>query len=180
MVKCYNHRSTLGTSLQCIITCSNFVLWTTGSDSVMCAKFQINLTWYADLPNEERYQRDSPESYKGEILESLQNHQDVSWAIQRTFFHQRRLFRSFVKSFKWFCKNLQTFRNSGREKKVVKCYNHWSTLGTSLQCIITCSNFVLSTTGSDSVMCAKFEINLMRYGEFPNEQRYKRDSLWRL
>ena len=40
----------------------------------MCAKFQINLMWYADFPNEETYQRDSPESYKGEILESLQNH----------------------------------------------------------------------------------------------------------
>ena len=74
VVKCYNHRSTLGTSLQWIITCSNFVLSTTGSDSVMCSKFQINLMWYADFPNEERYQRDSPESYKGEILESLQNH----------------------------------------------------------------------------------------------------------
>ena len=74
VVKCYNHRSTLGTSLQWIITCSNFVLSTTGSDSVMCSKFQINLMWYAGFPNEERYQRDSPESYKGEILESLQNH----------------------------------------------------------------------------------------------------------
>ena len=40
------------------------------------------------------------ESYKGEILESLQNHQDVSWAIQSQFFYQRRLFRSFVQSFK--------------------------------------------------------------------------------
>ena len=96
------------------------------------------------------------------------------------FFHQRILFRSFVQSFKWFCKNFQTFKNSGGEKKVVKCYNHRSTLGTSLQCIITCSNFVLSTTGSDSVMCAKFQINLMRYADFPNEQIYKRDSLWRL
>ena len=85
-----------------------------------------------------------------------------------------------MQSFKWFCKNLQTFRNSGGEKKVVKCYNHWSTLGILPQRIITCSNFVLSTTGSDSVMYAKFQINLMRYGEFPNEQRYKRDSLWRL
>ena len=74
VVKCYNHRSTLGTSLQCIITCSNFVLSTTGSDSVMFAKFQINLMWYAAFPNEERYQRVIPESYKGEILESLQNH----------------------------------------------------------------------------------------------------------
>ena len=40
----------------------------------MCAKFQINLMRYPDFPNEETYQRDSPESYKGEILESLQNH----------------------------------------------------------------------------------------------------------
>ena len=56
------------------------------------------------------------ESYKGEILESLQNHQDVSWAIQSRFFDQRRLFLSFVQSFKWFYKNLQTFKNSGRKK----------------------------------------------------------------
>ena len=46
---------------------------TTGSDSVMCAKFQINLMWYADFSNEETYQRDSPESYKCEISVSLQN-----------------------------------------------------------------------------------------------------------
>ena len=56
------------------------------------------------------------ESYKGEILESLQNHQDVSWAIQSRFLDQRRLFRSFVQSFKWFYEILQTFKNSGRKK----------------------------------------------------------------
>ena len=66
------------------------------------------------------------------------------------------------------------------EKKVVKCYNHRSTLGIPSQCIITCSNFVLSTTGSDSVMCSKFQINLMQYGDFQNEQRYQRDSPWKL
>ena len=85
-----------------------------------------------------------------------------------------------MQSFKWFGENLKTFKNSGREKKVVKCYNHWSTLKTFLQCFITCSNYVLSTTGSDSVICAKFQINLMRYGDFPNEQRYQEDSPWKL
>ena len=82
----------------------------------MYAKFQINLMRYGEFPNKQRYQRDSLESYKGEILESLQNHQDVSWAIQSRFFDQQRLFRSFVQSFKWFYENLQTFKNSGRKK----------------------------------------------------------------
>ena len=77
----------------------------------------------------------------------------------------------------WEFANFQKFR---QKKKVVKCYNHRSTLGIPPQCIITCSNFVLSTTGSDSVMCSKFQINLMQYGDFQNEQRYQRDSPWKL
>ena len=55
------------------------------------------------------------------------------------------------------------------DKGVVKCNNHRSTLGTFPQCVISYSNLVLSSTGSDSVMCAKFQIILMRYGEFSSK-----------
>ena len=122
----------------------------------------------------------APESYRGEILEILQNTNMYPGQFRVGFFYQRRLFRSFVQSVKWIREKFQTFENSGREKKVVKCYNHRSILETSVQYIISCSNLVLSSTGSDSVMYAKFQINLMRYGEFPNEQRYQRDSPWKL
>ena len=40
----------------------------------MCAKLQINLIWYGEFPNEQNMKEIPPESYRGEMLESLQNH----------------------------------------------------------------------------------------------------------
>ena len=47
---------------------------TTGSDSVMYAKFQINLMRYGEFPNKQNMKEIAPESYRGEMLDSLQNH----------------------------------------------------------------------------------------------------------
>ena len=52
------------------------------------------------------------ENYISEILYTLEKDKDVWWLIQTKFLQQPILNRSFVKSFKWFHKILQTFRNS--------------------------------------------------------------------
>ena len=53
------------------------------------------------------------ESWIGEILESQQPRLGMCVVVQTKFYLQQSLIRSFVQSFKPFCKNLQTSKNSG-------------------------------------------------------------------
>ena len=49
----------------------------------------------------------------------------------------------------------------------------------SLQYIISGPNLVFLSKASDLVMCAKFQMISMQYGDMSNEQRYHREGPWK-
>ena len=180
LLKYYNHWSTLGIIQQCIITCSNFVLPNTGSDSVMCAKFQMNLMRYGEPVNEQRYQKDSLwklfRSNLGECAKKLR----CILANSKYVFSSTKTVSVICAKFQVVLQEFPNFQKFRRRKES----------GKMLQPLVNSRNasavhhnllklcFIDNSQWFGDVY--KISINLMRYGEFPNEQRYKRDSLWRL
>ena len=51
---------------------------------------------------------------------------------------------------------------------------------TTVHSIMSRPNLVFSSKGSVSVMCSKFQVISMHYGQLPNHQRYHTWSPWRL
>ena len=77
----------LATSLSCITSDPMLVFSLKDSDSMMHRKFQMNSIQYGELPKQQSYHTEGPwKLYRGEFLESLQNHKDVWRPLQTNFF----------------------------------------------------------------------------------------------
>ena len=108
----------------------------------------------------------------GEILESQQQHYDMCWVVQNKFFSSPNTDLVICAKFQAI---LWEFANS-KNKRIEECGMYHQ----CLDCIINVWNLVFSSNGIDLVMCAKFHMILMPYGDLTNDQRYLKESLWKL